>query len=135
MNFQKSYALDTSFLIIHKYSPSPLTHKLLLKGYLNIVTISETFYVICRRNGVKEAASFIGETLKRAKLVPSGGIALLAGQFKCRYGVSLADCWTLATAKWKNIPALFGVKEKEILKYLDQLIKEVEVTFLESIKL
>jgi len=79
--------------------------------------------------GVEEAARYIQEIVKTVKIVPSHELALVAGQFKCKYRISLADAWVLATAKVKNIPALF-VKEKEVLDILDKLKDEVNIEFL-----
>ena len=124
---QKSYALDTSILIVHYYRKN--LGEILKKGYVNLHTLSETFYVICRMEGVEEAFRYIEELVKTLKIVPSHELALVAGQFKCKYRISLADAWTLATAKVKNVPALF-VKEKELLDVLDQLREEVSIEFL-----
>ncbi len=124
---RKNYALDTSVLIVHYYRKD--LGEILKRGYINLHTLSETFYVICRIEGVEEAARYIQEIVKTAKIVPSHELALVAGQFKCKYRISLADAWVLATAKVKNIPALF-VKEKEVLDILDKLKDEVNIEFL-----
>ena len=125
---QKSYALDTSALIVHYYKRN--LKEIIKESYVNLHTLSETFYIICRTEGLEKAAHYIQEIVGTATIVPSHELALTAGQFKCKYRISLADAWTLATAKIKRVPALFGIREREILDILDQLKKEVEVEFL-----
>jgi len=46
------------------------------------------------------------------------------------YRMSLADAQTLVIAKVKKVPALFAVKEKEIIDIFDELKREVEIEFL-----
>lgn len=125
---QKSYALDTSILIVHYYKRN-LSY-IVEKGFINLHTLSEIFYVICRAEGLDNAVKYVKELLKMMKIVPSNELVYIAGQFKCKYRISLADAWTLATAKVKKVPALFAVKEKEIINIFDELKREVEIEFL-----
>ncbi|MCD6510742.1 MAG: PIN domain-containing protein [Thermoprotei archaeon] len=133
MNGSKKFALDTSFLIYHYYKGNKKTSELLRNGVINYVTLSEVLYVLCRYENPKEALSYIEEIVKLASIAPSSKVSLIAGQFKCKYPIALADCWVLATAKVYRIPSLFAFKEKEIIKHLDLIKKEVGVVFLDEI--
>jgi len=42
------------------------------------------------------------------------------------YRMSLADAQTLVIAKVKKVPALFAVKEKEIIDIFDELKRELK---------
>lgn len=125
---RRSYALDTSALIVHYYKRN--LEEVIGNSYVNLHTISEVFYVLCRVEGVDSAARYVREIVGKTGIVPSSKLALVAGQFKCKYRISLADAWTLATAKVEEVPALFGVREREILDVLDRLGEEVEVEFI-----
>lgn len=125
---QKSYALDTSILIVYYYKRN-LSY-IIENGFINLHTLSEIFYIICRTEGLDSAVKYVKELLKIVKIVPSSELVYIAGQFKCKYRISLADAWTLATAKVKKVPALFAIKEREIIDIFDELKKEVEIEFL-----
>jgi predicted nucleic acid-binding protein len=133
LNGSKSYALDTSFLVYHYYKGDERTNRFFEEGVTNLVTICETLYTICRKEGLQRALDFVKEVSKRVKIIPSERVTPIAGQFKCKYSISLADCWVLATAKIQNIPALFAFKEKELQEHLESLKHEVEVIFLEEV--
>ena len=125
---QGSYAIDTSALIVNYYRG--VLEDTLSQSYVNLHILSETFYVICRSEGVDKALKYVQEVAGKARITPSEEIALIAGQFKCKYPISLADAWTLATAKRNGVPALFGVMEREIIDVVEELRKEVKIEFL-----
>ena len=133
MNGSKSYALDTSFFVYHYYKGDERTNRFVGDGVTNIITICEVLYIICRKEGVQKALDFVKEVSQRMKIIPSERVSLIAGQFKCKYSLSLADCWVLATAKIQHIPALFAFKEKELQEHLELLRHEVDVLFLEDV--
>ena len=133
MNGPRNYALDGSFLIHHHYKGDGTTNDILKAGLLNLVALSEALYVICRKEGVATALNSVKEISKAVKIVPSERIAPMAGQFKCKYPISLADCWVLATSKVFKVPALFAFKEKELLAHIDAIRIETEVKFLDEI--
>ncbi|MBS7637436.1 hypothetical protein KEJ49_00880 [Candidatus Bathyarchaeota archaeon] len=73
------------------------------------------------------------ELAERSRLAPSELVAPVAGQFKCRFLVSLADAWVLATGKVMNVPCLFAHREKELTSHLIAIRREVEVHFLDEL--
>jgi len=129
----RNYVLDSSFLIYHYYKADSATSDILKGGFLNHVSLSEALYILCRKEGITTTLDFIREILKVIKVVPSERIVLIAGQFKCKYPIALADCWVLATSKVLEAPALFAFKEKELLAHVDAIREEVKVEFLEEI--
>ena len=134
MTGSKQYALDTSFLIFHYYRPGVQTTKILCNGVLNHVTLSETLYVLCRKESISRSAEYIKQIVKQSySIVPSEDLMGLAGQFKCRFPIALADCWTLATARQNQIPCLFAMREDEIIKQLVKLQEEVRIVFLDQL--
>ncbi|RLE58187.1 MAG: hypothetical protein DRJ32_06900 [Thermoprotei archaeon] len=128
MGLQRSYALDTSVLIVYYYKRN--LDDIIREGYINVVTLSETLYVICRMEGVEEALKYVEKLAKEANLVPSHKLVCIAGQFKCKYRISLSDAWTLATAKVENVPALYAIRKREIIDIIDRLREDVHVEFL-----
>ncbi len=101
----------------------------------NLVTLSETLYVVCRNDGIDKATKFVNECMQQAVVVPSEGVATLAGHMKCRYPISLADCWTLATGKVSRVPCLFAFRETEVIRNLDLITREVQIKFLDELQL
>jgi predicted nucleic acid-binding protein len=131
----RSYALDSSFLIYHYFKQDDKTERILELGFINPVVLSETFYVLCRKVGLNNALSFVAKVSKEVKTAPLERLIAMAGQFKCKYPLSIVDCWVLATSRALSIPALFAFKEKELLVHLDELGEEVEIQFLDEIAL
>ncbi|MEM3381230.1 MAG: hypothetical protein QXL25_05615 [Candidatus Bathyarchaeia archaeon] len=60
-------------------------------------------------------------------------MAPVAGQFKCKYPLALADCWVLATGKIYRTPAFFAIREKTVETPLESIEKEVQVRSLDEL--
>jgi hypothetical protein len=109
--------------------------KLLRESLLNEATISETLYVICRIDGIKNASNYIEECANKIGLIaPSERVAHLAGYMKCKFPVSLADCWELATGKTFRVPCLFAFREAESLRNLQLITEEIQIKFLDELQ-
>ncbi|WP_455283878.1 PIN domain-containing protein [[Eubacterium] cellulosolvens] len=135
MSGSERFALDSGVLLFNYCAGRPeRTTGLVRNSLLNLVTLSETLYVICRIDGVEKAQRFIEECAKETVVVPSERVAPLAGHLKCRYPISLADCWALATAKAFDVPCLFAFRESEIVRNLDLIRREVQVKFLDELQ-
>lgn len=133
LNGQRKYALDSSILIQKYYVKDQLTQSIIQNGVTNLVALSECYYIICRKENNKAALNYIDELVKTVKIIPTEQIIKIAGQFKCKYPIALADCWTLATAFALKINAIFAFKEKELVKNYDDLSKEVKIDFFEDL--
>lgn len=102
------------------------------KIHLNLYTISEVYYILCRIKGSKFASEKL-ETLFTSKAVsihPSSlELALKIGQMKCERALSITDCATLAQAESLKFPVAF-VREKELEKEISKKPFDVEVLLL-----
>jgi predicted nucleic acid-binding protein len=127
----KSYAIDTGVLMHHYFKKD--LDEILKRSLVNEVTISEVLYVLCRVEGLRNALNFISDIAGKIIVPSSNSTALVAGQFKCKYPIALADCWVLATAKVNGVPALFESREEEIVKRLSKIEQEVEIEFLDEL--
>ena len=135
MSGSERFALDSSVLLFNYFAGRPeKTTKLVRDSLVNVVTLSETLYVICRIDGIERAQGFIEECAKEATVVPSERVAPLAGHLKCRYPISLADCWALATGKAFDVPCVFAFRETEIVRNLALIRQEVMVKFLDELQ-
>lgn len=135
MNGSGKYALDSSVLLFDYFTRgTERTARLIANSILNHVTLSETLYVICRVDGSAKASDFIQNCASKSTLAPAERIAPLAGDMKCRFPISLADCWVLATAKSFDIESVFAFRESELLKNMPLLRREVQITFLDELE-
>lgn len=103
-------------------------------NYCSRTTISETFYILCRREGEKYARTSIESVLMSGYLsvVSSDELDLVAGHYKCLRALSLADCYVLAVAKLEQIPAVFAKREDDLKKELEKDPFDVRLLFLED---
>lgn len=103
--------------------------------YITEVTLTETLYILCRHIGWNKAR-------EKVKLLVDSGFFIIeeiehvrenAAQYKCKRKISIADCFTLGLAKYISAPALFVIKEKEIIEESNREPFDVEIIFLEDI--
>ncbi|HUY01256.1 MAG TPA: PIN domain-containing protein [Candidatus Deferrimicrobium sp.] len=132
MNGPKKYALDSSILIHNFYLKDPKIDLLIKNGVTNIVALSECYYILCRKENNQIASKYIDTLMNDIQIISSDQIVKIVGQFKCKFSIALADCWTLATAFALKIVAVFAFKEKELVKNLNDIFKEVELKFFED---
>jgi predicted nucleic acid-binding protein len=102
--------------------------------YCSRQTISELFYMLCRRKGDAFATEAVETLLKSSYLsvVSSDEIDIQAGRYKCERSISLVDCYVLAVAKIQNVPAVFGRREEEVEKEIERRPFDVKLLFLED---
>jgi predicted nucleic acid-binding protein len=102
--------------------------------YCSRSTIAESFYILCGKDG-KEYAEQSIQTLLASKylsLLDSDELDMMAGGYKCSRSLSLADCYVLAVAKLKGIPAVFARREEDLEKELHKKPFDVRLAFLED---
>lgn len=128
------YALDTSFLLYHYYKRDERTVAILEGGFFTPVTLSEAVYMLCRKEGLRPALDYAAKIVKTSTLVPAERVALVAAQLKCKLPVSLADAWALAAGKVQQVPTLFALREKEVVKNLLLITSETPVSFLDEVQ-
>lgn len=72
MSGSERFALDSSVLLFNYFAGRPeKTTKLVRDSLVNVVTLSETMYVMCHIDGIERAQGFIEECAKGATFVPS----------------------------------------------------------------
>ncbi|UXD21664.1 VapC-type toxin [Ignicoccus pacificus DSM 13166] len=98
--------------------------------YASRLSLVETYYVICRGLGREEAEKRISLISKALSIVEAEKVWKEVGECKCKYPISLGDCFTLSTSKYLNSEALFLKREKEIEKVLSQLKQEFRIAFI-----
>lgn len=135
MSGSERFAIDSSVLLYDYFARgSKVVSELLSKSVLNEVTISETLYVICRTDGREKASAYVEECAKKIYAIASSErVSPIAGYMKCKFAISLSDCWALATAKVFELPCLFALRETEIIRNLAAIDQEVKVKFLDEL--
>jgi len=120
-------------LIRNFYLKDEKTEHLIKKGVTNLVALSECYYIICRKEDNQTALNYINELMETLRIISTEQIVKIAGQFKCKFPIALADCWTLATAFALKIGALFAFKERELERNFQDIVKEVDIQFFEDL--
>lgn len=133
LNGQKRYAIDTSVLVKRYYDPGAVEDRLLNDSIVSEITLSESYFVLCRKKGVSIANDYFKALSPQLEIIQSSSLIPIAGQLKCQFAISLADCWTLAAAKSRNLSALFAFREAELEDHLSDIRKLVKVVFLEEL--
>jgi len=135
LNGSESFALDSSVLLFDYFcGGSERVRQVLKEALLNDVTIAEMFYVICRTDGEEKAGNYVENCARAVRAIaPSEKLSRVAGSVKCKFSISLADCWVLATGIVFRVPCLFGLREAELLKNLGAISNHVEVKFLDEL--
>lgn len=80
------------------------------------ISLIEIYYVLCRRRGFDEAKRILEKILASGYFKVedlNDSVMSLAGDCKCKYSISLADCIVISTAKKLGTKALFR-RESEI---------------------
>lgn len=95
-------------------------------------SLSEAYYVLCRRRGAKYADGVISVFLDGdyGEILTSTEIDMVAGKYKCERAISLADCYVLAAAKLRHATALFAKTESDLLGEMERRTFDVEIAFL-----
>lgn len=133
LNGQKLYAIDTSVLVKRYYDPGAVEDRLLNASIVSEITLSEIYYVLCRKKRVSTANDYLKALIPQLEIIQSSSLIQIAGQLKCQFAISLADCWTLAAAKRRNLSALFAFRETEVEDNLADIRKSVKVVFLDEL--
>jgi len=88
------------------------------------VTRSEIFYIKCRSSGVADAKNHVDELTDFIEFHSESLIPELAGWIKCAHTISLADCYSIATAIYLGTPVLFRT-EKELTQSIVSSIQRI----------
>ncbi|XDF43711.1 type II toxin-antitoxin system VapC family toxin [Saccharolobus solfataricus] len=86
-------------------------------AYVSLVNLAEVYYVLCRKLGRMKAEKIIKDVIKSGYYEIVGvkpRILKYTSECKCKYSISLADCFAIGTAKFLSAKALFR-REKELI--------------------
>nr|MDO8045391.1 PIN domain-containing protein [Candidatus Baldrarchaeota archaeon] len=136
-DLRKRVVYDSSVLIEMAYATKlgEIAKELMKEHdtYTTELAISETFYIICRKLGVKKAENKINNLLESGFIDVISISPIEAGKIKCVRSISLADCYIIALAKILNATSVFAIKEKELEREIKRMPFKVPVIFLEEL--
>ncbi len=91
----------------------------------NQIMLSEIYYILCRTLGMKKSKGILHHIQRMISIIDSQSIFLLAGMLKCKFPISLADCYSISTGIIRDCPIVF--KEEHELNH--SVLKEIEEKF------
>ncbi len=94
------------------------------------LTLTEIYYVLYRQKGDKFALESIEKIRNAVKNELEFNIRELAGKYKCKRALSLADCYVLATAEKNSATAIFK-RERELADELSKTPLDVNIHILD----
>ena len=100
--------------------------------YIAPIVDTELKYILCRRKGYENAIKITSEFLKDFTIYSEEKLRDMAAHLKCNFAISLADCYSLATAKLLDIP-IYMKKENEIEKVFKELSTLVKINFIDNL--
>ena len=97
-------------------------------AYFSRISLTELTYVVCRKIGGEIGRKVINDLLASnlVKVISDEQVHDLAAEFKCRYSISIGDCYSLGLAKLMGLPVYFR-PEREIIDILEKLKEECEI--------
>jgi hypothetical protein len=132
---EKNVVLDTSIFIAYLVGENSSIISLLdhyifniksdIELYGNVLLKSEIYYIICRMKGIDKADMILKKVDELIYTVEGSNLVHIAGKIKCKYPITLSDCYSIATSIVRNCPAFF-LKEKELS---DEIIKNINSEF------
>lgn len=100
--------------------------------YIAPIVDTELKYILSRRKGYENAIKITSEFLKDFTIYSEEKLRDEAAHLKCNFAISLADCYSLATAKLLDIP-IYMKKEDEIEKVFSELSILVKINFIDNL--
>lgn len=100
--------------------------------YLAPIVDTELKYILCRRKGYDKALKLVSELLKDFIFYSEDNLRDQTAYLKCNFAVSLADCYSLATAKLLDVP-IYMKREEEIEKIFDKISSLIKIKFIDDL--
>jgi predicted nucleic acid-binding protein len=99
------------------------------------LAITEAQYIICRTLGAPVAETKITDLLasNAYDIACVSSLRPAASKIKCQRAISLADCFTIALASTRGIPALFATREAELDRELKKSSFPAAIYFLDEL--
>jgi predicted nucleic acid-binding protein len=103
-------------------------------AYVCHLTVAETFYVLCRLEGIDAAKQKISQLISSNMIQPIDSINLTieTGTVKCGRAISLPDCGCIAAAKETGSRPVFASKEADLTREMKRKPFDVTPIFLED---
>jgi len=135
-----SIAVDTGVLVEFledsilgkKFSQKVLENPQVKIFYISPLVDTELKYIFCRRSGFQNAIKYASEFLKDFIIYSESELRDEAYHLKCKFPISIADCYSLAIGKIRNIP-VYMKKEEEIDKVLEELLSVVKIIYIDNV--
>ncbi|MHA1283631.1 MAG: PIN domain-containing protein [Promethearchaeota archaeon] len=101
------------------------------EGYCTEMAIVETYYILCRKTSFNIAKNKIESLIESniIEIVEINDLVEIAVKLKCNRAISIADCFTIALAKFLNGKAIFFKKELELEKTMEIKPFDIEIIF------
>ena len=74
--------------------------------YISPLVMTELTYIFCRKLGFEQAISLVNSKLRNMLVLDENNLRLVASQLKCKYGIALADCYSIAAGELQDCPVL-----------------------------
>lgn len=99
-----------------------------VEAYISRMSLTELTYIVCRKIGGESGRRVISDLLASnlVRILSHEEVHNLAAEFKCRYSISIGDCYSLGLAKLMDLPVYFR-PEEEILVILEKLKEDCNV--------
>lgn len=130
----KALVLDTGVLIEYFKTKEDKLKQLLretifteeseIKLYVNYLLKSEIFYILCRAIGEETAKETLKEMELFLNIEETRNLHELAGQIKCKFSISLVDCYSIATGILQNCPIIFLTEAELTEDVIERINKE-----------
>ncbi len=89
----------------------------------NQITLTEIFYIHCRKNGFNTATKLIDDMRSMFEVLKVDSLYLVAGKLKCKYPIALSDCFSIASGIVEKAPVLF-INESELTETIQRQIEK-----------
>lgn len=136
----KEIACDAGVLIelIQKGSKLPLFQQIVqdrVNPKITILALTELQYILCRKLGAQKSEEKVNALIDSNYFEISylHELRPIASVLKCQRAISLPDCFTIALAINRSIPALFATREKELDKEIQKKPFQTRILFLDEL--
>ena len=85
--------------------------------YMSPLVYTELMYIFCRKMGIIKADQLIKDKFKHILVLGEEKLRYDAVHLKCKHGIALADCYSIAAGKVQDCPVL--MKKEQELKDID----------------
>jgi uncharacterized protein len=134
-----SYVVDTSILIEFmegselgkRFEEQILNSPSLVNLKIPFVVEMELKYILGRRFGYNDAIEKVEKALQSFQVISEERLRNNAVKYKCKYSISIADCYSMALAEIEQIP-LYMKKEREVELVKKNPDLDIQIRFLEE---